>query len=252
MASRIALITGANSGIGFVTAKALALAPEGFQVILTGRNLPRVESAVAEIKSTTGLKEDKLTALELDVTNQLSIVKAVTSVQEKFGRLDVLINNAGIAPNGPDLATMFRATFEANTYAPAFVSAAFRPLLLQSKAPWVVYVGSETGSLERLTNPSSRLHITTAGSVAYRASKAALNVIAMHEQLETRDLNFNVRILDPGFVVSNLRGPDEEARSGWGNAGDPENSAKLILSILCGERDGDADRCIETGGVCPW
>ncbi|KFA71351.1 hypothetical protein S40288_08960 [Stachybotrys chartarum IBT 40288] len=252
MAARIALITGANSGIGFVTAKALASAPEGFHVILTSRSLSKAEGAVAEIRALTGLEEDKFSTLELDVTNQSSIDKAAASVRENFGHLDVLINNAGIAPEGPDLATMFRTTFETNTFGPVLVSAAFRPLLLASKNPWLLYVGSVTSSLTRITDPTSPLHVTNAGSVAYRASKAALNMIAMHEQLETKDMNLNIRILCPGLVVSNLRGSSDQARNAGGNAGDPEDSARLILSILRGERDDRPDTLIEVDGSSPW
>ncbi|KAH7305517.1 short chain dehydrogenase/reductase [Stachybotrys elegans] len=249
---RIVLITGANSGIGFQTAKLLASAPDDFSVILTGRDLAKVEAAREEITRATGKQSDSVVALQLDVTTQASIDKAVALVRETFGRLDVLINNAGIAPTGPNLEEMFRTTFDTNVIGPALVSAAFRSLLLASENPWHLYVGSETSSLSYITDPASPMYQTNAGSVAYRASKAALNMVAMHEQLETKEEKLNVRILCPGFVVSNLRGSSEEARTGWGGAGDPENSARLILSIIRGERDADADKLISVDGFHTW
>ncbi|KAH8705672.1 short chain dehydrogenase/reductase [Talaromyces proteolyticus] len=251
MASRIALITGANSGIGFAIAKELAAAPEGFHVLLAGRTLSKVESAISEIE-TSGHGANGLTALELDVTNQTSIQTAASAVKQKFGRLDVLINNAGIENRDTDLVTKFHETFATNVLGPVLVSAAFRSLLLASPAPYSVYIGSVTSSLTSIVNPDSYLRTTTAGTNAYRASKTALNMIAMHEQLEVKDTPLKVRIMCPGFVVSNLRGTSEEARSGGGRAGDPASSARLLLSILRGERDGDAQGLITTSGVCPW
>lgn len=193
-----------------------------------------------------------MTPLQLDVTDQSSIQKAASTVKESFGRLDALINNAGIAPNGPDTATMFRTTFETNLFGPVLVSEAFRPLLLAAPAPYSVYIGSVTGSVTGLADPSSPLHVTTAGSNAYRASKTALNLIAMHEQLEVAGTPLKVRIMCPGFVVSNLRGTSEEARTAGGYAGDPADSARLLLSILRGERDGDAVGLIQRNGVAAW
>jgi NAD(P)-dependent dehydrogenase (short-subunit alcohol dehydrogenase family) len=147
---------------------------------------------------------------------------------------------------------MFHTTFTTNVVGPVLVSAAFRSLLLASPAPYLVYIGSETSSIGKITDPGSNLHVTTAGSNAYRASKSALNMIAMHEQLEVQDTALKVRIMCPGLVVSNLRGTSEQARSAGGFAGDPTKSARLVLSILRGERDDDASALIVTDGVCPW
>lgn len=245
------MIAGANSGIGYTIAEELATADEDFNIIFSGRDLSKVESALSELKKQAHSTKS-FTALQLDVTDQDSIDQAASTVHDRFGRLDILINNAGIAPEGPNLAEMFHTTFETNVFGPVLVSAAFRPLLLASKSPWSIYVGSETGSLSYITDPKSHLHVTTAGSVAYRASKSALNMIAMHEQLEVKDTKLKVRIICPGFVVSNLRGPSEEARQGGGRAGDPTMSARLVLSVLRGEREADAKRLIQTDGYHPW
>lgn len=245
------MFLGANSGIGFAIAKELAAAPEPFHIILAGRTLDKVNSAIADIKA-AGHHETELTPLHLDVTNNDSIEKAAFTVKDKFGRLDVLINNAGIAPEGPDLESMFNSTFTTNVTGPVLVSSAFRSLLLASSAPYSIYIGSSVSSLTMITDPGSSYHVTTAGSNAYRASKAALNMIAMHEQIEVADTSMKVRILCPGFVVSNLRGTSEEARTAGGYAGDPGSSARLVLSVLRGERDGDASGLITANGVASW
>jgi NAD(P)-dependent dehydrogenase (short-subunit alcohol dehydrogenase family) len=223
-------------------------------LILAGRSTGKIDSAISEIKAMDGIGETGLTPLHLDVTDNSTIERAAAVVNEKFGKLDVLINNAGIAPNGPDTQTMFHDTFTTNVIGPVLVSKAFRSLLLASAAPYSVYIGSETSSLHKITDPKSPLHNTMAGSNAYRASKAALNMIAMHEQLEMADTPLKVRIMCPGLVVSNLRGTSDGARSAGGRAGDPAVSAKLLHSIINGERESDAQALItaDSHGTSPW
>ncbi|KAK5047650.1 hypothetical protein LTR84_006315 [Exophiala bonariae] len=246
MPPRVALVTGANSGIGFAISKALTAVKDEFTVIMTGRTLAKVESARKEIEV------GDLAVAQLDTTDELSIANCVSFVQEEFGRLDVLINNAGVAPEGPDLGNIYRTTLTTNVIGPALVSAAFRPLLLKSSNPYSVYISSMTGSLGLISDPKSYMRITGAGSPAYRASKAALNMVILHEQLEVASTNLKIFALCPGFVVSNLRGTSKEAREAGGRAGDPAESASAVLSILHGERDADAQKMIHKDGTHPW
>lgn len=233
-------------------AKELAAAPEDFHIILASRDLKKVDSALNDITK-TGQPKNTLSTLQLDVTDQASIDKAAATVREKHGHLDVLVNNAGIAPTGPNLTEMFENTFATNVYGPVHVSAAFRPLLLASKeGSYSIYVSSEVGALTGMTDPSNRLYNTHSGSVAYRASKSALNMIAMHERLETEGTGLKVRVMCPGFVISNLRGTDEESRTAGGQAGDPTVSANLLLSILRGGREDESHKLISAEGPIPW
>ncbi|TQS32474.1 hypothetical protein Golomagni_07206, partial [Golovinomyces magnicellulatus] len=101
---------------------------------MAGRSLPKIEAAISDLGSTKDL-----TPVQLDVTDQNSITNAASLVKQQFGKLDALINNAGIAPEGPDLATVFQTTFATNVFGPALVSAAFRDLLLKSENPYSVY-----------------------------------------------------------------------------------------------------------------
>jgi hypothetical protein len=197
--------------------------------------------------------KNTLSTLQLDVTDHASINKAAAAVRDQHGHLDVLINNAGIAPEGPNLTEMFENTFATNVFGPVHVSAAFRPLLLASAhGAYSVYVSSVVGSLDGITDPSNRLYNNTSGSVAYRSSKSALNMIAMHERLETEGTGLKVRVMCPGYVVSNLRGTSEEARTAGGRAGDPNVSAKLLLSILRGEHEDESHKLITAYGPHPW
>lgn len=241
---------GANSGVGFATAKVIACASEDFHVIMASRSLEKAKSAMSEIEAagTKGL----LSTVQLDVTDERSIEQAVALVKQKFGRLDVLVNNAAIGSRDPDIKTRLQLCMDTNVIGPAVVSAAFRPLLLKSQKPYSIYVSSGVGSMARSSDPTSMTYRSLSNGEAYRASKAALNMIALQESIEFSSTALKVFALCPGFVRSNLRGQSEEARSGWGKAGDPQISGEIILSVIQGERDADAGQFVHGDGVYPW
>ncbi|RFU29746.1 hypothetical protein B7463_g6606, partial [Scytalidium lignicola] len=239
MVTRIVLITGANSGVGYATTKVIANASKDFHVIMTGRSLEKVERAKSEIE-TAGI-QGSLSAVQLDVTDEKSIEQAVEVVQEKHGRLDALINNAGVGSMDPDIRARFTLCMETNVLGPALVATAFRPLLFKSQNPYSIFVSSGVGSLTKALQDSSTYH-PLPNEDAYRSSKAALNMVAAIEWRDFHSKGLKVFTMCPGFVVSNLRGTSEEARTGGGGAGDPEVSGMTILSILQGERDADTGK----------
>ncbi|KAI9902253.1 hypothetical protein N3K66_004070 [Trichothecium roseum] len=271
MAQRVVLITGANSGVGYSIAQHLLCAPEPFRIILAGRSPGNITAAIDALRSnttstTTGPAANPastLHPLHLDVTHKSTIDAAAAAVRSQFGKLHVLVNNAGIAPTGPDTRGVYRSTLETNVIGPALVSEAFRPLLLAATAgddasswpAYSVYVGSVVGSLSGIADPASGLRTTGAGHAAYRASKAALNMLVAHEQVEVEQDaegeglpgRLRVRVMCPGFVVSNLRGESEEQRTGGGRAGDPADSARVLYGIIRGEREGDDERGLIRG-----
>lgn len=242
--------TGANSGVGLAAAKVIACASEHFHVIIASRSLEKAKSAMSEIEA-AGPK-GHLSTVQLDVTDKESVEQAAALVQQKFGRLDVLVNNAAIGSRNPDVKTRFQLCMDTNTIGPAVVSAAFRPLLLKSQKPYSIYVSSGVGSMGRSSDPTSATYRSLSNGEAYRASKAALNMVALQESIEFSETALKVFALCPGFVKSNLRGPSEEARSGWGKAGDPTRSGETILSVIQGERDADAGKFVHGDGVYPW
>ncbi|KAK3617944.1 hypothetical protein LTR22_026548 [Elasticomyces elasticus] len=250
MASTIVLITGANGGVGFATAKVIASTSEAFHVIMAGRSLEKVRKAMSELEH-AGVK-GSLSAVQLDVTDDNSIERAVKAVQDQHERLDVLVNNAGVGAMDPDVKTRFHLCLETNVLGPALVAAAFRPLLLNSHKPYSIYVSSEVGSLALASEPDPPHWPALPNEEAYRASKAALNMVAVMEKKHFGPKGLNVFAMNPGLVVSNLRGTNDEARSGGGNAGDPSESGQLVLSIIQGERDADAGRLVSRDGVLPW
>jgi NAD(P)-dependent dehydrogenase (short-subunit alcohol dehydrogenase family) len=241
---------GANSGVGFAAAKVIAASSSDYHVIVSGRSQEKIDKALAELKGTNPKAE--LSVLQLDVTNQTSIKQAVASVEKQFGRLDVLINNAGIASQDPDLQVQYTETLTTNVIGPALVADAFRPLLLKSKSAYSIYVSSGLGSLQLASDPASPIY--SAEYTCYRTSKAALDMLIVQDYKASKKTAPNVKIFAfcPGLVVSNLRGTSEEDRLVGGMAGDPDVSGRSLLSIIKGERDTDVGKFVHKDGVYPW
>ncbi|PVH82726.1 short chain dehydrogenase [Cadophora sp. DSE1049] len=253
MATKIVLITGANSGIGYATSKVIASASKDFHVIMAARSLDKVNTAKSEIEA-TGI-QGQLSALQLDITDQTSIDQAVAFVEATFGHLDVLVSNAAIGGLGfPDFKSRIQAVMDTNVVGTAAAAASFRPLLLESPKPYSIYVSSGMGSMTLATDPTFPWHKGMPDGVAYRASKSALDMIVLQEHYdfgETTPLKSYAYC--PGLVRSNLRGTSEAAVSAGGAAGDPAVSGRGILAIIQGEKDVDAGKFVNSdGGVYGW
>lgn len=205
---------------------------------------------MSEIEA-AGIK-GSLSTLQLDVTNEQSVEEAALIVQQQFGRLDVLVNNAAVGGLGRDIKTSFQMCLKTNVSGPAIVSAAFRSLLLKSQNPYSIYVGSGPRTLTRNATQKPSTHQNLQSGGAYQVSKAALNMLAILEARDYGPKGLKVFVMSPGFVRSNLRGSSEEARSGWGEAGDPEVSGELLLSIVQGHRDADVGCLVHKDGVYHW
>jgi NAD(P)-dependent dehydrogenase (short-subunit alcohol dehydrogenase family) len=208
--------TGANSGVGFATSKVLATASDDFHIIMTGWTLAKVKSAMSEIMA-HGPNCD-LSAMRLDVTDKESIQKAATLVQEKFGRLDVLINNPTTGTADVDVHTRFQLCMATKVTGPSLMSEAFRSLLLKSQKPYSIYVSSNLGSMAMSADPTSPAYRNMPRWSAYRASKAALNMVALQESIEVSSTALKVFVMCPRFVVLNLRGTSEDARTVMGQS----------------------------------
>lgn len=221
-----------------------------YHVIVAARSLSKAESAIESLRSSSKI-QGTLSPLELDVTSEPSIHAAVQKVSADFnGRLDILINNAGISSKSPDLKTRFLDTYATNVVGVALTTDAFAPLLLKSSRPYLINVSSGLGSLRKASNPID-LHYAVY-TTAYRTSKAALNMLTIEQEKELGKKGVKVFAVCPGLVRSNLRGTKEEERSAGGRAIDPQVSGELILSVLEGKRDGDVGKFVFKDGVYPW
>ena len=206
----VALVTGANQGIGLQIAKALAA--HGFTVLVGSRNLERGEAAAKEVGS------DAL-ALQLDVTDQVSIAAAAERIRNELGRLDVLVNNAAISntsklprmsvqehakltrPSNVSLDEV-RAVWETNVFGVLAVTQAMLPLLREAPAARIVNVSSGVGSLTR--NSDRAYAYRSIFGPVYPASKTALNAITLAMAIELESTGIKVNAACPGYTKTNL------------------------------------------------
>lgn len=203
---RIALVTGANKGIGFEVARQLAR--QDFRVFLGARNT-EAGRAAAEKLSTAG----RVTFLQLDVSDPASIRRAVEECSRHASHVDVLINNAGIIADGDDAALtitpeIFEGAFRTNTLGPWLVSQAFLPLLEKSDAPRIVNVSSSGGQLGDGAD---------GWAPAYCVSKTALNGVTV--QLAAALPKFAVNSVCPGWVRTDMGGENARLSVGEGASG---------------------------------
>lgn len=207
---QVALVTGANQGIGLQIAKDLVA--HGFTVLVGARDLGRGETAAAEIG-------DQAHAIQLDVTDATSIAAAAERIRAEFGRLDVLINNAAISNTGlqpgMDIAdyarstrpstvslTEMRAVWDTNVFGVVAVTQALLPLLRAAPAARIVNVSSGVGSLTRNSDPAFPYRAIF-GPV-YPASKTALNAITVAMAIELEPEGIKVNAACPGYTKTNL------------------------------------------------
>lgn len=233
MSSRIALVTGANKGIGLETARQLLAA--GVQVIAGARSLEKARAAVAEL----GAGEP----LEIDVADSASIARAAAAVP----RLDILINNAGImvdtrTPPSRTSRAQLRETFETNFFGLVETTQAFLPVLRESTAGRIVNLTSILGSLTLHAKPGSPIY--RSWQLAYDASKAAVNMFTIELAQELADTNIKVFAAHPGWVKTAMGGPSAPLELG-------EGAATSVALALAGD-EAVSGSYVHLGKTLPW
>lgn len=238
---RIALVTGANKGIGFEIARQLAR--RGDTVLLGARNEERGREAEAKLKA-EGFEAH---FVHLDVEDAETQQTAAQFVEEKFGRLDVLVNNAGIALDlgskpsdvSPD---MLRKTFDTNFFGVIAVTQALLPLLKKADAGRIVNVSSGLGSLTQNSDPGWEFYGVK--PLAYNSSKTALNAFTVMLAHELKDTNIKVNSADPGYTATDM--------NGHGGHRTVEQGASVIVELASLPNDGATGGYFDDNGVVPW
>ncbi|MEV6344763.1 SDR family NAD(P)-dependent oxidoreductase [Actinoplanes sp. NPDC051851] len=232
----ITLITGANKGLGYETARQLIEA--GHTVYVAARDTTRGKEAATRLGAAF---------VQLDVTDDVSVAAAAAQIREERGRLDVLINNAGIAGTGkvgPRIgsltATELSTTFDTNVYGPVRVTNAFLPLLQLSDNPVVVNVSSGLGSIAVCIDPDRvEFQVVT---IDYNASKAALVMANAQYAKAFPAIRFNA--VDPGYTATDLNdnsGPQTVAEG-----------AEILVRMARIGQDGPTGGFFDRHGVVPW
>jgi NAD(P)-dependent dehydrogenase (short-subunit alcohol dehydrogenase family) len=246
---RIALVTGANKGIGLQIAKDLA--KHGLMVLVGSRNLANGATAAESVG-------EGARAIQLDVTDQASINGAAEHIRKEFGRLDVLVNNAGIAfagkpgvpfeerlkSNIPSSASIddVRRIYETNVFGVMAVTQAMLPLLRESPAGRIVNIGSSSGSLTLNSNPDHK-HRQMFGA-AYSPSKTALHALSLAFAIELEKTNIKVNIACPGFTATDLN-------SFRGTRTVEQGAREAVRLALIGP-DGPTGTLSDEDGPVPW
>ncbi|MDQ2740521.1 MAG: SDR family oxidoreductase [Actinomycetota bacterium] len=240
----IALVTGGNKGIGHEIARQLAAL--GHTVVIGARSADAGEKAAAELRTAGG----NVSSVVLDVTDAASAVAAARSVKEQFGRLDALINNAGISGRpGADFAGQVPATaniddvrfvFETNVFGVITVTAAFLPLLRLSNTPRIVNVSSSAGSLTLTSDFANPAPI----AIGYVPSKTALTSLTIQYARGLASENILVNAVCPGFVATDL--------NGFRGHRTPEQGAAQAVRMATIPADGPTGTFTDDEGPVPW
>ena len=241
---KIALVTGANRGIGLETARQLG--QQGVTVIVAARTLAAAEDTASKLKS-EGIDAFPV---KLDVTNPEDRKAAAKTVGDKFGKLDILINNAGVGSQTDMFALTVSETteeelqivFGTNVFSVVAVTRAFLPLLKKSEAGRIVNLSSILGSLALHADPNSP--IAGIKTFAYDASKAALNAFTIHLAAELKDTKIKVNSAHPGWVKTDM-GTDKAPM-------EIVDGAKTSVALALIAQDGPNGRFIHLGQELPW
>ena len=231
------MITGANKGLGFETARRLVEA--GHTVYVGSRDAERGRRAAEQLGARMVL---------IDVADDASVALAAKTIEDDAG-LDVLINNAGVEPRTADngvpgaaetTADLMRHVFETNVFGIVRVTHAFLPLLQRSAAPVVVNVSSGLGSLAQITDPSAPA--SWYPGIAYPASKTAVNMVTVQYAKALPGMRINA--VDPGFTATDLNG----------HAGTQtvEEGAEIIVRMAQVSPDGPTGRFVDVTGPVAW
>ena len=240
----IALITGANKGIGFETARQLGR--ENTTILLGSRDQAKGEEAAARLRA----EGFDVHPIMLDVSDSVSIQKAAAEVKKKFGRLDILVNNAGIMVDdrkkkiSEQTLETWRKTFATNLFGVIETTNAFLPLLRQSEAGRIVNLSSILGSIEYHATAGSPIY-ESKQTPAYNVSKSALNAYTVQLAYELRDTKIKVNAAHPGWVKTEMGGPNAQLT--------PEESVTGIRKVIDRLQPSDSGKFwSHDGSNLPW
>ena len=240
----IALITGSNKGMGFEAARQLA--QQDIHVLIGARNAEKGQAAVKSLTD-EGLSAEFLL---LDVTQEESVKNAAQAVAKQHGKLDILINNAGINPEyAREIFTfeelpldLMKQIYHTNVFGAFLAIREFLPLLRKSTAGRIVNISSSVGSLTDQSNPESPYY--GINTVAYNTSKTALNALTVQLAKQLSDTTIKVNSICPGWVKTDL-GSEAAPRT-------VDEGVRIIVQLATLGENGASGGFFNEDGVIPW
>jgi NAD(P)-dependent dehydrogenase (short-subunit alcohol dehydrogenase family) len=234
---RVALVTGANKGIGYEIARQLG-AVEGIEVLVGARDPERGRAAAAKLDAV---------AVQVDVTDEASIAAAAKWIEQEYGRLDILVNNAAVLLERGELPSatavdLMRRTYEANVFGVVAVTNAMLPLLRRAPAARIVNMSSGLGSLTLTTTPEHPYF--ERALLAYNSSKSAVNAVTVAYATELRQTPIKVNAADPGYCATDLNGHSGPRT--------PSQGATAAVRLATLDGDGPTGHFFDEDGVVPW
>jgi NAD(P)-dependent dehydrogenase (short-subunit alcohol dehydrogenase family) len=222
------LITGANKGIGLETAKQLS--KKGLFIYLGSRD---IENGNAVVKELSEIGFQNIQAIEIDVTKPETILSAKNTIKKEQGKLDILINNAGISGIVPQNAIEtsvenYDQVFDVNLYGVVRVTQSFLELLKESAEPRIVNVSTSVGSLSLQSNPNWPAYHYGKYAI-YASSKAAMNMYTVHLAYELRETAFKINAVCPGYTKTDFTNH---------NGGEVEEAGKRIIKYALVDQNG--------------
>ncbi|MFC5406059.1 SDR family oxidoreductase [Cohnella soli] len=236
----VALVTGANKGIGFEIARQLGKL--GITVLIGARDQERGKEA-ERLLVKEGIDAQ---FIQVDVTDQPAVDDAAAAIREQFGKLDILVNNAGILvdekpPSNYDIRSM-RAVYETNVFGVFRTTKAMVPLLLASEQGRIVNLSSSLGSLTLNSDPNFEL--ASFLMIGYNSSKAAVNALTVFYANDLRETAIKVNAADPGYCATAL--------NGFTGLRTPEEGARTAVWLATLSSDGPTGGFFNDAGIVPW
>ncbi|KAJ4291820.1 hypothetical protein N0V90_009715 [Kalmusia sp. IMI 367209] len=271
----IVLVTGGNTGVGYESVKALYTSPNAHLILMGSRSLNKAHAAIKALQSEVSDSKSEIAPIQIDIEDDTSIEKLNKDIETRYGKLDVLVNNAGgshdaVMRENPTPAGIREAwdhTYSLNVTSTQVLTHTLIPLLLKStQTPRILFVTSGMSSLDTCAGGKSLSATAKTGlptipkgwpkppvlsQIAYRSSKVALNMMMLEWQRFLKEDGVKVFCVSPGFLATNLGGLGPEKLKQMG-AVDPSLGGKLIKDVVEGKRDDDFGKVVKADGVQAW
>jgi len=267
----IILITGANTGLGLEVVRALCNEPAAYEIMIGSRSIEKGEEALATVKKEIPTTSSTLSVVQVDVSSDESIQKAIGHIQKTHGKLDVLVNNAGagfdreIQAGRMSIREGWNKTWDTNVAGTQVITTLAVPLLLKSKDPRILFITSGTSPLsetEKFDVPIfQRINASPPAGwpkgdqmnpiAAYRSSKTGLNMMMREWHRTLQNDGVKTWCVSPGFLATGLGGIGAEQLKKMG-AIDPAEGGRFVKDVIQGKRDQDIGKAIRANMIQPW